>query len=609
MDAVEEVKSRLNIEDVVGEYVQLKRAGRNFKGLSPFGNEKSPSFMVSPEKQIWHDFSSGKGGNMFSFIMEMEGLDFKGALEHLARKAGVDLSLYRSGRSAESSKTKDRLYDALEQAAKFYQVQFSKNNKALEYVFRQRSFSKEIALDFRLGYSPNTGDALLRYLKKQGFSDNELRQSGLVAQRRNGLVDMFRGRLMVPLSDAQGRIVGFTARLLDDIPNAPKYINTPQTMLYDKGRQVFGLYQAKEAIRSHNYVVLVEGNLDVIAAHQAGTRQVVATAGTAMTEMHLKALSRFTSDMRIAFDQDRAGQDATERAIPIAAKVGVNLSVISITGAKDPDELIRSNPEAWEKAINDRQYAVDWLISRYMHITDVKTGQGKREFTDALLAVVKGIQDPVEQDHYVTKLADIIAVDKEALLSKLRAEKRTQGAQLKKAKNTTFVILENPEYRKVQDHFLMLILLWPELRTRMRLVTSDMFNMPEARLFFSYLLAHPDAVITEETLITFDDSMKSFIHAQNTQSDATVPLMQNIEEYGKMLLLQYETLYKDIDSVELGYEVDRLEVRLIEQYVKTQKDRLVNALRDTDEHNTMRLLEQAKALDALLKQTKEMTHG
>jgi DNA primase len=265
MDAVEEVKSRLSIEDVISEYVQLKRAGRNWRGLSPFSNEKTPSFMVSPEKQIWHDFSSGKGGNMFSFVMEVEGLDFKGALELLARKAGVDLEQYRSS-SQRRGPNKERLYTLLELSTKFYQVQFSKNPTALNYVLKQRAFSKDTALQWRLGYAPNNGSALVDYAKKQGYTEAELKLAGLSTQSyRGGARDMFRGRLMIPLQDPQGRIIGFTARLLDDEPGAPKYINTPQTVLYDKSRHIYGLHLAKEAIRKNQFAVLVEGNLDVIA--------------------------------------------------------------------------------------------------------------------------------------------------------------------------------------------------------------------------------------------------------------------------------------------------------------------------------------------------------
>ena len=304
-------KDRIAIEDVVGEYVQLKRSGRNFKGLSPFSNEKSPSLMVSPEKQIWHDFSSGKGGNVFGFVMEMEGLDFKAALELLARKAGVDLSQYKLN-TGSNSKLKERLLGALEAAAHFYQVQLTKNNLALKYVRESREFSKETIIKFRLGYSPSAGKELLTHLLNKGFTADELKRVGLVTQRSGGLSDMFRGRLMVPLCDGVGAVVGFTARQLDADPNSPKYINTPATLLYDKGRQAYGLHLAKDAIRREGFVIIVEGNLDVIASNQAGITNVVATAGTAMTVSHLKTLRRFTSDIRLCFDQDGAGQKAAE---------------------------------------------------------------------------------------------------------------------------------------------------------------------------------------------------------------------------------------------------------------------------------------------------------
>ena len=221
-EAKEEVRSRLDIEAVIGEYVQLKRAGRNWKGLSPFSSEKTPSFMVSPEKQIWHDFSSGKGGNMFSFVMEMEGLDFKGALELLARKAGIDIEQYRTSSSRGSGKRKERLYEILDLAAKFYQAQLKNTMPALEYVLKKRAFTKETVLAWRLGYSPKQGSALLDFLRNKGYKLEDIQAAGLTAKRNNGDSDMFRGRIMIPLADAQGRIIGFTARLLEDDPNAPK---------------------------------------------------------------------------------------------------------------------------------------------------------------------------------------------------------------------------------------------------------------------------------------------------------------------------------------------------------------------------------------------------
>src|SRR5580704_16299929 len=268
MDAVEDIKSRLAIEDVIGEYVQLKRAGRNFKGLSPFTSEKTASFMVSPEKAIWHDFSTGKGGNIFSFVMEMEGLDFKGALELLARQAGVDLEQYQH-RGQNNGPDKARLQNVLELSAKFYQRHFTQHQLAFNYVLRQRKFTRETVLTWRIGYAPMSGNALTDFLRSKGFNETEMIQAGVTVRRSQGVVDMFRDRLMIPLQDSFGTVIGFTARQLSDNPNAPKYINTPHTVLYDKSRHVFGLHLAKEAIRKNSFAVITEGNLDVIASHQA----------------------------------------------------------------------------------------------------------------------------------------------------------------------------------------------------------------------------------------------------------------------------------------------------------------------------------------------------
>ncbi|MBI2285313.1 DNA primase, partial [Candidatus Saccharibacteria bacterium] len=422
MDAVAEVKSRLNVEDVVAEYVQLKRAGRNFKGISPWTNEKTPSFMVSPEKQIWHDFSSSKGGDIFTFVMEMEGLDFRGALEHLARKAGVELEDYRTS-SSHRKEFKNRALEALELATKFYQKQLTVNKKALQYLLKERNFAKQTLLDWQLGYAPKTGHALTDFLTKKGFDTDEMRRAGLTFMRAGGPSDMFRGRIMIPLADSRGAIIGFTGRLLEDEPDAPKYINTPQTVVYDKGRHVFGLHLAKEAVRKGGFAVIAEGNMDVIASHQAGVKNVVATAGTAMTDNHLRELKRFTPDIRLCFDADSAGVSATERAITMAQRTGVNLGVIVLDGAKDPDELIRKDPAQWRKAVQKSTYAVDWLVERYASELDLKSAQGKKAFTDALLSVIRRLSDAVEQDHYLKRLAELTDSSLEAIRAKFSSQK------------------------------------------------------------------------------------------------------------------------------------------------------------------------------------------
>ena len=601
MDAVEEVKTRLSIEDVIGEYVQLKRAGRNWRGLSPFTNEKSPSFMVSPDKQIWHDFSSGKGGNMFSFIMEVEGLEFKGALELLARKAGIDIEQFRSS-SSRGGPDKEKLHSILDAATRFYQVQFSKNKIALEYVFKQRLFTKATALEWKLGYAPNNGSALLEFLKNKKFTEAEITQAGLSAKSyRGGIQDMFRGRLMIPLQDGQGRVIGFTARQLDDDPNAPKYINTPQTVLYDKSRHVYGLHLAKETIRKSEFAVLVEGNLDVIASHQAGVKQVVATAGTALTEPHLKALSRFTGDIRLAFDADKAGVAATERAIPIASRVKVTLSIIDIPSGKDPDELIKQDPKLWDKAITEHKYALDWLMGRYEQKLDIESAVGKREFSDVLLPVVRALSDPVERDHYLTSIAQTIGVSKEALNQKFQktegqdVAQRRRRVKLEPAKLDKIAV----ENKKLQDNFLSLMLMRPTLREFMGIMTEDMLYTEQGRELLQFLVKNPD--FHGKDIQTLGQAL----HSSALQGE----VVQSLSDYVKIESLLYEELYQGLELNELHYEAARLQARLIAQFVKSKKEDLINQLETADDAATRLVLEQVKTYDQLLNQVKGAARG
>lgn len=594
MDAVEDVKSRLSIEDIISEYLELKRAGRNFKALSPFTNEKTASFMVSPEKQIWHDFSSGKGGDMFSFVMEVEGIDFKGALELLARKAGVDLSQYQRG-NTESTKQKARLYDCLEAAARFYQLQFSKNRTALEYILKKRAFSKAIALAFRIGYAPNTGYALITYLKTKGFSDQEIVQAGLSTKHYGTAGDMFRGRIMIPLMDSTGRVIGFTARLLEDNPNAPKYINTPQTLLYDKGRHVYGLHLAKDSIRKDKFVVVVEGNLDVIASHQVGVTNVVATAGTAMTEMHCKELRRFCDDVRLAFDQDSAGLNAMERVIPIASKTGINLRIITLPVGKDPDELIRQKPEVWQQTITKYDYVIDWLISQYETKLDISSSEGKKTLTNAILPVVAQLQDSVEQDHYIVQLAEKIGIGQEALRSKLQHKNIQPAAARKKQMEPKKVSKQEADITKTQNQFLALCLAKPALRERVTPLRTEMLTGQQAQDMLRLLAQNPSLP---------SDKMYAQVKAKLDTNEQAYELMK-LKEYGKILTVLYEELYAGLEFVELQYEVARLQVRIIEQYVKAKKSNYAEQMRSADENQIETLLQEVKKLDVLLKTAKE----
>lgn len=483
-DSKEEVRSRLAIEDVIGEYVQLKRSGRNFKGLSPFSGEKTPSLMISPEKNIWHDFSSGKGGDIFTFVMEVEGLDFRGALELLAQRAGVDLSAYDTKGAQAIAAQKRRTLEVYDLATRYYQQSLLKNDKALEYVFKQRGFNKEVVQNFRIGYAPNTSDALVSFLRKKGFTPQELSTAGLT-NRVGG--DLFRSRILIPLMDGSGQVIGFTGRILEDEPNAPKYLNTPQTILYDKSRHVFGLSQAKESIRKQNQAVIVEGNLDVVSSHQVHVAQVVATAGTAITEAHLKALSRLTPNIRLAFDGDAAGIAATERAIPIAQKVGVELTIVTLPDdAKDPDELIKKDIKAWQKAIDDSAPVVDWLFQQYSHREDMSTPRGRKSFTSAALEVVRGLSDTVEQEFYLKKIADGASTSLEAVKEKFFSVEKSREAPMK---STAHVEGGDADAHQYQNSLLAMAAVSDDIKRLLLDVDRDIFTTEDRRQAFDYFVS------------------------------------------------------------------------------------------------------------------------
>ena len=566
MDDVSEIKSRLNIEDVVSEYVQLKRAGRNFKGLSPFTNEKSPSFIVSPDKQIWHDFSSGKGGDVISFIQEVEGLDFRGSLELLARKAGVELSEFK-GKSKDSAKQKNRLYQAVDAAVGYYQVQLTKNEAPLRYLREKRAYEKQTLLDFRFGFSPNGSDNLINYLKSKDFSEEEMLKSGLAVKRNGNVIDMFRNRIMIPLSDAEGRAVGFTARQISEDKNSPKYINTPATILYDKGRQLYGMSMAKEYVRKSGYVVVVEGNLDVVASHQAGIRQVVASAGTALTTYHLKTLQRFTGDIRLAFDDDRAGQEAAERTIPLAQELGLELSLITIPAGKDPDELIKKDIKLWQDAVDNPTYMVDWLIEKIENSIDLKTAQGKRQFTSKVFDTIKHLKDEVEQEHYLRIVADKTNTSIESINKKFANDEAGKNIRLKKIKNVPEdAPKEVVEQRLREQHLLGILSAVSSMRPTIEILPKDLFS---------------------------SDAQEYLVRSKKLQQ------IEGEDEYGKMVLLLFEETYQHTERQELIYQTRSLLGRLIDFYVNTKKTQIITKLEDANEAQEKELLTEVNSLQKL----------
>lgn len=570
-DAREEIKSRISIEDLAGEYLELKRTGRNFKALSPWTNERTPSFIVSPDKQIWHDFSSGKGGDIFGFIMEVEGMNFREALEFLARKAGVEIETFNSKRSKEIAEKKERLRKILQISSNFYQHMLIRDKKALNYVFKKRKLSKEIVQDFKVGYAPNGQKILTNFLLKKGFSLNDIRDAGLL-NRFGG--DIFRNRMVITLKDASGEPVGFTGRIIDDEPNAPKYLNTPQTLLYDKSSNIFGLSQAKNEIRKTGFAVVVEGNMDVISSHQVDVRNVVATAGTAMTVNHLKALSRFSNDIRLCFDSDQAGINATERAISLGQQAGVELSIITLDQsagqAKDPDELIQKDVELWRKSIANPQPAMEWVFDQYQKRLDISTAKGKKDFSTIALKLVENLNDPVEKDFYINEISKRIGVSKATLLNKIGEEKKPEKTKKRvKIEKIDEKFVDDFLY---EDDLLALAIKEPRLAKMLSDLKENSLH-GEQRNKILEILKSEDM----ELLKSFDEYVKILLlkaderlgNIKESATDEMKRLIQKVKT--ENLRTQKENLQAELENAEIQGD-ENLKTKILSKIIELNKE-------------------------------------
>lgn len=436
---VEQVRAGVDIVELVSQHVSLKKAGRTYKALCPFHTEKTPSFVVFPDTGHWHCFGCGEGGDVFSFLMKIENLTFPEALRRLADRIGVAVTWSRE--PDERREAKKRLHAANEAAAIFYHGLLLNTRSARQYA-ASRGITDDTVREFLLGLAPDSSDALQRHLLQQGFVMEEMLRAGLLYEPEDGPPrDRYRGRWMFPIRDADGQIVSFGARTLTGEAQ-PKYLNGPQTDIFDKGGTLFGLHGAAQAIRKELRAVVVEGYVDVVVAHQAGFRNVVATLGTSITERHLRQLARLAPEICMALDPDSAGEAAALRsaevarvsladtAVPVPTWRGLiryqagsraSITVAALPEGKDPDELILEDPERWRAAIGSARpvvdYAIDWVVHRY----DVASARGKAEAADGLVPLLMDVADPIVRSHYVELAAQALRVDSAALAQRLRA--------------------------------------------------------------------------------------------------------------------------------------------------------------------------------------------
>jgi DNA primase len=425
MDPKEEIRRRVDVAELISEYLTLKPAGGgSFKSVCPFHQDKDPSFHVSKEKQIWHCFGCDMGGDIFAFVMEIESVEFPEALRILGKKAGVEITRYTSSDSNE----KQRMIALHDLVTKFYQKILIDSTQAADAraYLENRGIDKGLIEKFQLGFSPEGWDTLVQFLSKRGYNATEVERSGLAQRKKSGVgsIDKFRNRVMIPLSDHHNNVVGFTARIMkqtDDF-QGPKYMNSPETLIYKKSELLYGLNLAKSAIKMAGAVIVVEGNLDVIASHKAGVENVVASSGTALTEQQIQLLKRFTDNIIFSFDQDAAGFAAAQRGIRLAQSLDMKVKVVILPpeAGKDPDDAVQKDPKLWIKAVDNPIPIMEYYFEQSSRNKDLSDVEHKREVGKFLIPEIASISDQIEQEHWLQKLSGMINIDIEILRGMVR---------------------------------------------------------------------------------------------------------------------------------------------------------------------------------------------
>ncbi|HON21547.1 MAG TPA: DNA primase [Candidatus Paceibacterota bacterium] len=432
MGVVDEIKEKLDIVEVIGEYVKLTKAGANFRALCPFHKEKTPSFMVSPERQIWHCFGCNRGGDIFKFIMEYENVDFGEALRILAKKAGVELTKENPVLQNQLGK----LYEIHEKAAEFFELQL-KTNAAVNLYLKNRGLNEETIKKWQIGFAPNQHDALLRFLINNGFKIEDILTSGLVIkseQQPNSYFDRFRNRIIFPIFNHQDRIVAFTGRIFGEEKNEPKYLNSPESPIFSKGRILYGFSKTKKDIREADRALLVEGQMDFLMGWQSGIKYIVATSGTALTEDQLRALGRMTKNLIIGYDMDEAGRLAAERAIDLARSLDFHVSIISLPEGKDLADFALLHKDQVLQIIEKAEEAGEYYYRKARTQFDLNDINGKRKAIEFLLSKIAWIDNPVEKGEWLKRIAEDFQVREDFLEEDLeKIKKSLEEREIKKA--------------------------------------------------------------------------------------------------------------------------------------------------------------------------------
>lgn len=493
MDQVTQVREKIDIVALLSEYIPLKKTGANFKAPCPFHSEKSPSFVVSPERQIWHCFGCGKGGDVFTFLMDYEHVDFPEALRDLAKRAGITLE-QKSWQAGSASK-KEKIFAINSIASEFYHyilITHPAGKKALEYLINERGITMDLINTFMIGFAPTSGEALSNYLlEKKKQIREDLMEAGISIVRRGRVADFFINRIMFPLIEHRGDVIGFSGRIFDtSSPDVPKYINTRDTIVYHKGTHFFGLNLAKESIKKEAKALIVEGEFDVIACFKHGIRNAIAIKGTALTDQQASLLKRFTSNVALCLDQDNAGQIAVKRSTPVLEKKGLNTSVVIVPSGKDADEALKNGELAFKMAIKHDINVYDFLLGKAEEANSSASADGKQKISRDIIPFLVTIENEIVKEHYVRKLSRVLDTSYEAVIKEM-------NKIVKKENQQPFIIQsKEKKSRKENLEFYLLALLFQNtnifkgINSIMDFFTEEIFDNSANAKIFSYLISY-----------------------------------------------------------------------------------------------------------------------
>ena len=468
--SVQKIKERLSIEEVVSSYIKLEKAGANLKARCPFHNEKTPSFFVSVDRGTYYCFGCGASGDIFTFVEEFEGLDFRGALKLLADRAGVQLEVF-SKENKEKESEKERLYKVMEEATLFFENNLKNNKEALDYL-KSRGLNEKSIKDFRIGFAILDWRKLYDYLKSKNFTDIEIEKAGLAKRpedKSKAMYDRFRGRIMFPIADSSGRVIAFSGRIFIDDDKSAKYLNSPETPIFSKNAVLYGIDKAKDCIRKNNFSILVEGQMDLILSHQAGYHNTVATSGTALSDStvskenvvsNLGLIRRLSGNLVLAFDADKAGANATIRAGKIALSLGMDVKVVEMPEGVDPADLIsKSGADAWKEAIKNSKHIIEFLLNKVLKNSGGDMRKAGREIKAVILPFVNALESSIEKMHFVKKISDLSGIPQSALqddLKKIEQEQKYEKEEIKEAGET----IETMHKKDYIERKLLGIVLW-----------------------------------------------------------------------------------------------------------------------------------------------------